>query len=116
MVGTRVGDALGTRLRQLHDQLLELAPDVDRIACVLYDPQDDLLKTFVNSTRSGEAIKAYQFRLAESDSLSRLASSGHTRVLHRLSLLRLPPPGRLHGGGAAQPLAVLHADQHDDQQ
>ncbi len=81
VVGTRVGDALGSRLRQLHEQLLELAPDVDRIACVLYDPQDDLLKTFVNSTRSGEAIKAYEFRLAESDSLSRLASSGSTRVL-----------------------------------
>lgn len=81
VVGTRVGDALGSRLRQLHEQLLELAPDVDRIACVLYDPQDDLLKTFVNSTRSGEAIKAYEFRLAESDSLSRLASSGDTRVL-----------------------------------
>ena len=80
VVGTRVGDALGSRLRQLHEQLLELAPDVDRIACVLYDPQDDLLKTFVNSTRSGEAIKAYEFRLAESDSLSRLASSGSTRV------------------------------------
>jgi len=81
VVGTRVGDALGTRLRQLHEQLLELVPDVDRIACVLYDPQDDLLKTFVDSTRSGEAIKAYEFRLAESDSLSRLASSGSTRVL-----------------------------------
>ena len=81
MVGTRAGDALGTRLRQLHDQLLELAPDVDRIACVLYDPQDDLLKTFVDSTRSGEAIKAYEFRLAESASLSRQASSGDTRVL-----------------------------------
>lgn len=81
VVGTRVGDALGTRLRQLHEQLLELVPDVDRIACVLYDPQDDLLKIFVDSTRSGEAIKAYEFRLAESDSLSRLASSGSTRVL-----------------------------------
>ncbi|MBM5824910.1 MAG: HD-GYP domain-containing protein [Cyanobacteria bacterium M_surface_10_m2_119] len=81
MVGTRVGDALGTRLRQLHEQLLELVPDVDRIACVLYDPQDDLLKIFVDSTRSGEAIKAYEFRLAKSDSLSRLASSGSTRVL-----------------------------------
>ena len=76
-----VGKALGSRLRQLHEQLLELVPDVDRIACVLYDDQDDLLKTFVNSTRSGEAIKGYEFRLADSESLSHLASSGHQRVL-----------------------------------
>ncbi|MEB3352650.1 MAG: HD-GYP domain-containing protein [Cyanobacteriota bacterium] len=81
VVGSRVGDALGQRLRQLHAQLLELAPDVDRIACVLYDPQDDLLKTFVNSTRSGEAISGYEFRLAESSSLHHLASSGSSRVL-----------------------------------
>jgi len=81
VVGTRVGDALGTRLRQLHEQLLELVPESIGSPALLYDPQDDLLKIFVDSTRSGEAIKAYEFRLAKSDSLSRLASSGSTRVL-----------------------------------
>lgn len=76
-----VGRELGQRLQHLHGQLLELVPSVDRIACVLYDPHDDLLKTFVNSTRSGEAISGYEFRLAESNSLSRLAASGQERVL-----------------------------------
>ena len=76
-----VGDALNARLRQLHDQLLEQVPDVDRIACVLYEEKDDLLKTFVNSTREGEAIKGYEFRLADSESLSKLATSRDTRVL-----------------------------------
>ncbi len=57
-----VGTALGQRLEQLHEQLLALAPEVDRIACVLVDPQDDLLKTFVNSTRIGQPISSYGFR------------------------------------------------------
>jgi transcriptional regulator with GAF, ATPase, and Fis domain len=76
-----VGQALGQRLQQLHGQLLEMVPDVDRIACVLYDPQDDLLKTFVNSTREGVAISGYEFRLADSTSLSGVASSGLPRIL-----------------------------------
>ncbi|MFU8886480.1 MAG: HD-GYP domain-containing protein [Cyanobacteriota bacterium] len=76
-----VGQALGQRLQQLHGQLLEMVPDVDRIACVLYDPQDDLLKTFVNSTREGVAISGYEFRLADSASLSGVASSGLPRIL-----------------------------------
>ena len=39
-------------------------PDVDRIACALYEPSDDMLKTFVHSTRQGDAIKGYEFHLA----------------------------------------------------
>ncbi|MCT0224768.1 HD domain-containing phosphohydrolase [Synechococcus sp. CS-1328] len=72
---------LSGRLCQLHDQLLELVPCVDRIACVLYDDDTDLLKTFVNSTRRGEAIKGYEFHLQESPSLSAIASSGTRRVI-----------------------------------
>jgi len=73
--------ALGARLRRQHEQLLEMVPELDRIACALYDPSDDLLKTFVNSTRSGEPIQGYEFRLSESASLSQLARTGETRVL-----------------------------------
>ncbi len=108
-----------------------MVPDVDRIAWVLYDPQDDLLKTFVNSTREGVAISGYEFRLADSTSLSGVASSGLPRILddipatvqgtslHSVWLLK-------EGYGSAAfnarklPIAVfhavLHADQHDDQQ
>ena len=76
-----MGDALGARLCRQHEQLLEMVPELDRIACALYDPSDDLLKTFVNSTRSGEPIQGYEFRLSESASLSQLARTGETRVL-----------------------------------
>ena len=53
----QVGDDLNFKLRQLHEQSLEQVPDVDRIACALYELSDDILKTFVHSTRQGEAIK-----------------------------------------------------------
>lgn len=76
-----VGHGLSARLQRQHEQLLELVPAIDRIACTLYDPSDDQLRTFVNSTRRGEAIQGYEFRLADSASLSALAASGERRVL-----------------------------------
>ena len=65
----------------LHQRLVETFPMVDRIACVLYDAEEDLLKTFINSTRAGVALKAYEFKLAESYSLSQLARTRQARVL-----------------------------------
>ena len=53
----QIGDELNFRLRQLHEHLVEQVPDVDRIACSLYEPSDYIVKTFVHSTRQGEAIK-----------------------------------------------------------
>ena len=72
---------LTERLQGLHDHLLEIAPDVERIACALYDAEDDLLKTFINSTRNGEVLKAHQYRLSDSESLSHLARTKELRVL-----------------------------------
>ena len=71
---------LTQRLQVLHDRLLATAPAVDRIACALYDEQEDTLKTFINSTRTGEALSAYEYRLSESQSLSALAASGEFRA------------------------------------
>ncbi len=75
---------LTQRLQVLHDRLLATAPAVDRIACALYDDQEDTLKTFINSTRTGEALTAYEYRLSESQSLSALAASGEFRVLDNI--------------------------------
>lgn len=61
--------------------MLAMAPTIDRIACALYDPATDLLKTFVNSTRSGEAIADYECTLATSSALQALAREGGVRVI-----------------------------------
>lgn len=75
---------LTRRLEALHDKLLETVPSVDRIACALYDPKEDLLKTFINSTRAGQAITGYEYKLSDSQSLSALAASGEFRVLDNI--------------------------------
>lgn len=72
---------LTERLGALHTRLLETVPMVDRIACALYEAKDDQLKTFINSTRTGEAIAGYEASLSNSHALSQLAQSGDFRVL-----------------------------------
>jgi HD-GYP domain-containing protein (c-di-GMP phosphodiesterase class II) len=65
----------------MHDDLLDRASVVDRIACALYDPAEDILRTFINSTRQGQAINGYEFKLSDSASLRELAGSANFRVL-----------------------------------
>ena len=77
--GTNPG-TIGARLAALHRHLAASVPQLDRIGCALYDRGEDLLKTFVNSTR-GEALRGYEFHLADSPSLRELARSGRDRLL-----------------------------------
>jgi len=81
---------MGERIKALHRRLRSVAPMVDRMACALYDPGMDLLKTFVNSTEGGEPLRTYQYRLTESPSLRRLAENREARVLGDI-------PGELTG-------------------
>jgi len=74
-------ETVSGRLQSLHDRLLDVAPAIDRIACALYDPAEDILKTFINSTRDGEVIRAYQYKLSDSESLSYLARTKELRLL-----------------------------------
>ena len=78
------GPGLGPRLGRLHRRILRAVPQLDRIGCALYDPGEDVLKTFIHSTFSGQALKGYEFRLADSPSLRGLASTGDRRVLDDL--------------------------------
>lgn len=77
--------SLGERIGALHAHLRRTVPQVDRMACALYDPGMDLLKTFVNSTVSGEPLKAYQYRLSDSPSLVAIRDSGQPRVIDDIS-------------------------------
>lgn len=72
---------LSGHLRFLHERLSIVAPEVERIAVALYDPDEDILKTFINSTTRGYAIRGYQYRLSDSQSLSHLARTNETRVI-----------------------------------
>ena len=75
------GGTLDEQIREAHTRVREVAPDVTRIACALYDERDDLLKTFINSTVEGVALRGYRYRLSDSPSLSQLARDRTPRLL-----------------------------------
>ena len=75
---------LTERLNILHQRILNAIPGVDRVAVAIYDAGADMLKTFINSTRHGEAVVNYEYKLSDSPSLYRLALSGEPRVLDEI--------------------------------
>jgi HD-GYP domain-containing protein (c-di-GMP phosphodiesterase class II) len=77
--------SLGERISVLHAHLRRSFPQVDRMACALYDPGMDLLKTFVNSTVGGEPLRAYQYKLSDSPSLVAIKESKTPRVIKDIS-------------------------------
>jgi HD-GYP domain-containing protein (c-di-GMP phosphodiesterase class II) len=83
-------ESLSARLQDLHDLLLQVEPSIERIACALYDPGEDLLKTFINSTRNGEALRSYQYKLSDSESLTYLARTKELRTISNIQETLLP--------------------------
>ncbi|MGV1004539.1 MAG: HD domain-containing phosphohydrolase [Candidatus Nanopelagicales bacterium] len=77
-------ESLTSYLRFLHQRLAEIAPDIDRLAVALYDPADDMLRSFINSTPRGYVIRGYQYPLANSQSLSHIARTGEPRLIENI--------------------------------
>lgn len=78
------------RLGEIHDRLIQMVAGVDRVACTLYDPSEDTLRTFVNSTRGGEALKGYEYKLGMSEQLSQLARNGGFRLIEDIRSIVSP--------------------------
>lgn len=76
--------SVNQRLAALHERVLQTMPAVGRIACALYDQSTDLLKTFINSTREGQAINGYEAGLDACGELRTLASTGDCRVIDNI--------------------------------
>lgn len=83
-------ETLTQRLENIHQRMMLIMPDLDRVACAIYDKPTDELRTFINSTRSGEAIAGYAYKLSDSKSLSKLAESDEPRILNDIPLEILP--------------------------
>ncbi|MFM7533422.1 MAG: HD domain-containing phosphohydrolase [Rubrivivax sp.] len=77
----REAESVGERVGSLHQEVMRAVPQVDRIACALYDPQADTLRTFVDSTQHGARLQAYECPLGAAPSLLRLKELRHTRVI-----------------------------------
>jgi len=78
--------SVNQRLAALHDRVLQTMPSISRIACALYEQPNDLLKTFINSTREGQALHGYEAKLSDCGDLKQLASNGSYRVIDEIAL------------------------------
>lgn len=77
--------SLTGKLQSFHEALLTDFPHICRLACAIYDESTDILKTFINSTRTGHAIAGYEVKLQDTPSLLDLANRRHSRVIEDIS-------------------------------
>lgn len=78
--------SLGRRLKDLHDTLRLAVPAVQRVSVALYDPESQLLKTFVHSTVGETPLDHYQAALQEAPGLQELIRSGRARIVHDMNV------------------------------
>jgi len=82
------GMPLEKKLAAIHEALFTQLDFIDRISVAKYDPDTDLLKTFLASSPSRNDLVRYEAKLAESPSLLEVIKAGRPRVVHDLDLFR----------------------------
>lgn len=80
-------EPLQHQLAAIHEELRRELPGIGRVAVALYDPETDLLRTFLHSTQGEVPFALYEARLADVPSLAELAASGRDRVIQDLAAL-----------------------------
>ena len=77
---------LSAKLRAIHTQLNVQLKFIDRIAVATYDPETDLVKTFIHSSHDSNPLSNYEAKLSESDSLMQVVNTSMPRVTNDLSI------------------------------
>ncbi len=70
------------RLKRIHEAISVDRPSIERIACAIYENESGELNTFSHSTRAGEPITNYHYKLSDSVALSELAKTRKWRVIN----------------------------------
>jgi len=78
------GQPLALRLQAIHARIAAIAPAISRLAFALYQPQNDLLSTYVSHHSTGEPLTFYDQRLAAIPSLRALRDQRQCRVIDDL--------------------------------
>ncbi len=79
---------LRRRIEAIHEEIASRADSIDRISVATYDPETDVLKTFVASGVAKDSLVYYDARLADSPSLGAILRAGRPRVVNNLELFR----------------------------
>lgn len=77
---------LASKLAFVHEVLNKRYPFIDRIAAALYDPDTDIVKTFIDSSGGDRPLSHYQARLSDSHSLKEILDAGRPRVVNDLEI------------------------------
>lgn len=85
--GKLAQDKLNERLRAIHDEVKGWLPHINRISVALYDPDTDVLKTFINSTDGASPLEHYEAQLTQVSSLLDMASKRVPRTINDLTVL-----------------------------
>lgn len=80
-------DKLNERLRAIHDEVKGWLPQINRISVALYDPDTDVLKTFINSTDGDSPLEHYEAQLAQVSSLLDMASKRVPRTINDMTVM-----------------------------
>lgn len=78
---------LAVKLSYVHGILKERFPFLDRTACAIYDPQTDLLKTFLSSGPESP-LNHYQAKLSDAPSLLEIIEARRPRVVNDLDIFQ----------------------------
>ncbi len=84
------GVSLLKELGALHKTLQRDHPALGRVAVAIHDPDNQRLRTFIHSTEGTNPLPLYEVRQETVPSLTDLAESGASRVLHDIRTLPKP--------------------------
>lgn len=77
---------LRDKLQTTHTVIREHFPFIERISIAIYDPQTELLKTYIDSSNTDQPIANYQAKLSDARSLCEILEQGRPRVVNDLEL------------------------------
>jgi len=77
---------LPRKIEIVHDLLKNRFDFIDRVSVAIYDPKNDLLKTYAQSSDGENPLALYSSKLADSFSLQEILSLGRPRVVNDLDI------------------------------
>jgi len=78
------GRSLKDKLVAAHTAVQKKLPFIARIAIALYDPETNILKTYMHSSGEDNPLEHYQDNIDDTPSLKEILARGHPRVINNM--------------------------------
>lgn len=79
---------LADKIIYLHEIIKQRYPFINRLSAALYNPDDDMVKTFIHSSEGSEPLRHYQAKLGNTPSLKKIFDRRSPRVVNDLSIFQ----------------------------